>query len=146
MGCDALMSCGAAKHEAFQSTHPHGVRHDAALALCQRQGVSIHAPTWGATACVHAVPPRCRCFNPRTHMGCDYMRSITLASVAVFQSTHPHGVRPEKCSIFAASIRFQSTHPHGVRLIKFVRIKHLIYVSIHAPTWGATWSCFFALS
>ena len=34
-----------------------------------------------------------------------------------FQSTHPHGVRPEAASRFAnQQIVFQSTHPHGVRL------------------------------
>ena len=79
-------------YEQFQSTHPHGVRHTLTLAMLTILKVSIHAPTWGATAvqsdkvgadwfqsthphgvrrlrpsfCVHS-----KCFNPRTHMGCD---------------------------------------------------------------------------
>ena len=34
--------------------------------------------------------------------------------------------------------KFQSTHPHGVRLVSIIRLKYFLYVSIHAPTWGAT--------
>ena len=143
------------------------------------------------------------CFNPRTHMGCDFslpspmqyqlkfqsthphgvrLNAITLSVIVVrFQSTHPHGVRLANCILIALSVQFQSTHPHGVRHIitvssgrtlKFqsthphgVRRKHSFgsnvprsfnprthmgcdkevarlaganQVSIHAPTWGAT--------
>ena len=37
-------------HLVFQSTHPHGVRHAAPCCVLQFLAVSIHAPTWGATA------------------------------------------------------------------------------------------------
>ena len=33
----------------------------------------------------------------------------------MFQSTHPHGVRPPRKFSFTALSKFQSTHPHGVR-------------------------------
>ncbi len=33
-------------------------------------------------------------FNPRTRMGCDISPAVSKASEVVFQSTHPHGVRP----------------------------------------------------
>ena len=33
---------------------------------------------------------------------------------------------------------FQSTHPHGVRLLMRFAMRYLVYVSIHAPTRGAT--------
>ena len=33
----------------FQSTHPCGVRH-LVVVSCDGDGVSIHAPVWGATA------------------------------------------------------------------------------------------------
>ena len=78
----------------------------------------------------------------------------------MFQSTHPHGVRPASCPVDMDQIQFQSTHPHGVRrypyLFRFfsygfnprthtgcdVRSKrgvsYLNQVSIHAPTRGAT--------
>ena len=98
-------------------------------------------------------------FNPRTHVGCDtpvYKRYIVLFK---FQSTHPRGVRRTLSGSFSGSPEFQSTHPRGVRhlgkvvflnLVDFnprthvgcdMDVKYLtgmIYISIHAPTWGAT--------
>ena len=121
----------------FQSTHPHGVR------LCfMRQGfyecvvsihaptwgatkpplpfgiaqkVSIHAPTWGATLLLLSLRLHFTCFNPRTHMGCDY----GYADV-------PH--------------RFLCFNPRthmGCDIVIHL-INHTLIVSIHAPTWGAT--------
>ena len=56
--------------------------------------VSIHAPAWGATV------------------------SITLSPCLImFQSTHPHGVRPAWQPPQLCGFPFQSTHPHGVRRI-----------------------------
>ena len=99
-------------------------------------------------------------FNPRTRMGCDPLCSPYLPNVkisihapawgatrgayedggmGIFQSTHPHGVRPAclatrprspkhfnprtrmGCDLLATpeycrAYGFQSTHPHGVRL------------------------------
>ena len=100
--------------------------------------VSIHAPTWGATlppvafANSHkSFNPRTRtgcdppvrwmccdysCFNPRTRTGCDILFALKLLYNALFQSTHPHGVRPFQPSDALAKSMFQSTHPHGVRL------------------------------
>ena len=34
-----------------------------------------------------------KCFNPRTHTGCDGIVTETEAVAIEFQSTHPHGVR-----------------------------------------------------
>ena len=86
-------SVGISALTRFQSTHPHGVRlgvdrHNPRIII-----ISIHAPTWGATALYfdskaqvfkfqsthpHGVRPSCyfllsssNNFNPRTHMGCD---------------------------------------------------------------------------
>ena len=164
----------------FQSTHPHGVRplrgvsqkgwccfnprtHTGCDVRVERVsvevGVSIHAPTRGATA-----------------------RSVSMFDPKEFQSTHPHGVRregqrglplPRQVSIHAptrgatvmaehrsirtavsihaptrgATLRvylyvllrlFQSTHPHGVRRAVRERDIAPCRVSIHAPTRGAT--------
>ena len=55
----------------FQSTHPHGVRLDNYTEELKRLDVSIHAPTWGATA------------------DAEFVRKMA----DTFQSTHPHGVR-----------------------------------------------------
>ena len=79
--------------------------------------VSIHAPAWGATHAQAAQQPATQCFNPRTRVGCDQLASGAMLSRAVFQSTHPRGVRPGS----------EGRRPSLGR------------VSIHAPAWGATW-------
>ena len=57
----------------------------------------------------------------------------------MFQSTHPHGVRPVEILYVQGGERFQSTHPHGVRLSPDVFFQYKeSFVSIHAPTRGAT--------
>ena len=56
-----------------------------------------------------------KCFNPRTHTGCDAMSNFELSFKFRFQSTHPHGVRPSGNLSFVLIHGFQSTHPHGVR-------------------------------
>ncbi len=56
----------------------------------------------------------------------------------MFQSTHPHGVRPGSRHTKMTTILFQSTHPHGVRLSNHFYAIWQIFVSIHAPTRGAT--------
>ena len=55
-------------------------------------------------------------FNPRTHVGCD-----------------DDDWKDE------ATWKFQSTHPRGVRRTVAVCIAFELLVSIHAPTWGATY-------
>ena len=122
--------------------------------------VSIHAPTRGATFTDKQKRLDSNSFNPRTHTGCDKELFAYQAKKFWFQSTHPHGVR-QYTTISTASLNgFQSTHPHGVRLTLFNRMKltckfqsthphgvrrnsavpkaTLMYVSIHAPTRGAT--------
>ena len=101
------------------------------------------------------------CFNPRTRMGCDLPWLIIKIFKPKFQSTHPHGVRPNgHCLYTFPCHQFQSTHPHGVRLTtKEVKMLSIVFqsthphgvrpergwesdrfnqVSIHAPAWGAT--------
>ena len=100
----------------FQSTHPQRVRQ------------AVH----GYRHC----PPRC--FNPRTHKGCDMVavdwlcltrkfqsthpqrvrlsQMSAMMNVNPFQSTHPQRVRPLQCFGIFSSIPFQSTHPQRVRL------------------------------
>ena len=104
----------------FQSTHPRGVRHVVACDIGQQHTVSIHAPTWGATVdgCRH-----CRCsisFNPRTHVGCDYIH----------------------CSYYYILICFNPRTHVGCddQCLRLIKDKE---VSIHAPTWGATYLSYF---
>ena len=56
----------------------------------------------------------------------------------MFQSTHPRGVRQSRFKIMKTILLFQSTHPRGVRLCLGLSKLCLYYVSIHAPTRGAT--------
>ena len=77
--------------------------------------ISIHAPQWGATIAVLSPAKGVDYFNPRTPVGCDNMMHLGN-TVAVFQSTHPSGVRRN---------HQQTRHDEG-------------NISIHAPQWGAT--------
>ena len=101
-----------------------------------------------------------KCFNPRTHTGCDLLGKVLTTRLYSFQSTHPHGVRLSLYQLkkvleeFQSThphgvrriprphrpykTRFQSTHPHGVRRDSFGGAFNDIAVSIHAPTRGAT--------
>ena len=100
----------------FQSTHPRGVR------LLRGKTTS----------------PK-RCFNPRTHAGCDAPRQENGASDSMFQSTHPRGVRPlrvyELLKKFKVSIHAPTRGATGAggQGLQGQR------VSIHAPTRGATY-------
>ena len=98
----------------FQSTHPHGVRHDIGT-----KGVNTIS------------------FNPRTHTGCDLGQGVPeiVANVSIHAPTRgaTTSVLPEQrgetVSIHAPTRgatrggqanetyrhMFQSTHPHGVR-------------------------------
>ncbi len=81
-----------------------------------------------------------KCFNPRTHTGCDTDFTPNLVSCITFQSTHPHGVR----LVFwlrggTATYSFNPRTHTGCDLINRP-VKLIILVSIHAPTRGATLS------
>ena len=119
----------------FQSTLPHGERHidvipsvakcgfnprshmgSDTFATCKevRAAVSIHAPTWGATAC-----------------------KIATAKKSVFQSTLPHGERHGKLLSWSRRSSFNPRSHMGSDDGETPKC-FWIWVSIHAPTWGAT--------
>ena len=114
-GCDLLQSTAASTQQRFQSTHPHGVRHNDALPAATLKTFQSTHP--------HGVRPYCT----RLYLS-DYK----------FQSTHPHGVRlhtraGQHCargvSIHAPTRGATQTWPQA---------QHGHLVSIHAPTRGAT--------
>ena len=94
------------------------------------------------------------------HHVSKYIFYEKACALQMFQSTHPHGVRPLSVIHALAGPMFQSTHPHGVRLYGKSEKKPVkscfnprthtgcdgvisifqspIFVSIHAPTRGAT--------
>ena len=61
------------------------------------------------------------CFNPRTHIGCDSILYIIINVLFLFQSTHPHRVRPDFQHRAQEQHLFQSTHPHRVRPVNFIK-------------------------
>ena len=128
---------------------------------CEPTGhVSIHAPTWGATAPTHESAPWAPCFNSRTHMGCDIQSHMSLHTQPGFNSRTRMGCdfsmtvsgsTPRRfnsrtrmgCDMRTAirsscRILFQFTHPHGVRPTSTSCLTATTPVSIHAPAWGAT--------
>ncbi len=138
MGRDAYAGTGHGCALWFQSTRPHGARRDLLSVLHSRE-VSIHAPAWGATSVhieinrlhvsIHA-PARgatrrdrplatliARSFNPRARAG----RDATAARR-----------RPRPC--FNPRARMGRDKRELQRLLR-------LWVSIHAPAWGATKEC-----
>ena len=91
-------------------------RSDALLILCrQLWNISIHAPTRGAT--YHSLKPK---------------------NITGFQSTLPREERPSNCPCPSSLPIFQSTLPREERLKHQRLILTQDYISIHAPTRGAT--------
>ena len=128
--------------------------------LRRAMAVSIHAPAWGATGeggTLDACLPR---FNPRSRVGSDASNWAASVPTARFQSTLPRGERLTATMHFLFTSKFQSTLPRGERR-QFVSRRAVsfsfnprsrvgsdcallsvcpksLYVSIHAPAWGAT--------
>ena len=144
----------------FQSTHPRGVRRPAVPGPGRWRHVSIHAPAWGATAAdqrhtaeghvsIHAPawgatsaatsPRPCRSsFNPRTRVGCDFGECLKMAWNAVFQSTHPRGVRRKARGLPRIRLPVSIHAPAWGATVAVQHLQHADVVSIHAPAWGAT--------
>ena len=112
-GRDARPSPCAGCPCGFQFTRPRGARPCACSRFaCAR--VSIHAPTGGATG-----------------------RDRAAQIFRLFQFTRPRGARRAAAEGKAVAKWFQFTRPRGAR---HQRVSHasVPYVSIHAPTGGAT--------
>ena len=77
--------------------------------------VSIHAPTWGATY-RNLFITILESFNPRAHVGRDSRSHILLLGCMCF-----------------------NPRAHVGRDVSGEQLKNNQSVSIHAPTWGATW-------
>ena len=115
VGCDLSLTLAMSDFGKFQSTHPRGVRRRSCCTERYPWPVSIHAPAWGATvrgAVLLSFPAG---FNPRTRVGCDHKGLRGWPRPAVFQSTHPRGVRRDRHRQWRVAPWFQSTHPRGVR-------------------------------
>ena len=100
--------------------------------------VSIHAPTWGAT---HRRP-RWDCpwagFNPRSHMGSDAQKRENVQYIKRFNPRSHMGsdaYKGRQCNI---SPCFNPRSHMGSDLYSLCSVFN-VQVSIHAPTWGATY-------
>ena len=100
----------------FQSTHPHGVRR--------------YKLFWR--------PSAKRCFNPRTHTGCDLALGYGLDEIGEFQSTHPHGVRHHNLIYISQRLSVSIHAPTRGATTNANEYASGFRVSIHAPTRGAT--------
>ena len=76
-------------------------------------------------------------FNPRTHVGCDICIIHRLVSTERFQSTHPRGVRLQM-KMDMLSLRCFNPRTHVGCDPFIIDGLTILFVSIHAPTWGAT--------
>ena len=123
--------------------------------------VSIHAPTRGATLRRLPKTPSRVCFNPRAHAGRDRRRNqiptcrqsfnprahagrdgarLELATNWLCFNPRAHAGRdPQATTPSNANRWFQSTRPRGARPANEHIIIEIRWVSIHAPTRGATW-------
>ncbi len=121
----------------FQSTLPRGERRHGEAGHSDTRGISIHAPTWGATGItrvgddmvmisIHAPTwgatsdgstsnTNHKDFNPRSHVGSDQGMAGYCRKTAGFQSTLPRGERPGNFNAQLEDITFQSTLPRGER-------------------------------
>ena len=143
----------------FQSTRPHGARHNATRVSSPNNPFQSTRPH-GARPALNAARTTLWSFNPRAHTGRDGQKSTKkgreigfnprahtgrdsdwLRGFTTCQSFNPrahtgrdHGIRPTN----QVEGTFQSTRPHGARLAWRCCKTENILVSIHAPTRGAT--------
>ena len=135
-GCDATCRPIMLYLSLFQSTHPRGVRPCLKPVLVEVNGVSIHAPTRGATIIsecnkyaetfqsthprgvrlfpIKDVAEKVR-FNPRTHAGCDLAACKSMLDDCVSIHAPTRGATSYNALRTRAVLKFQSTHPRGVR-------------------------------
>ena len=106
----------ASKPTRFQSTHPSGVRRITNDVFDRVRTISIHAPQWGATERRDGVFGGGEISIHAPQWGATLTPPESRSYSAIFQSTHPSGVRR------ATGSAQTWTRP----------------ISIHAPQWGAT--------
>ena len=120
----------------FQSTPPHGGRHEDIMKISPEDSFNPR-PRMGGDPEPPGPPCRCNCFNPRPRMGGDTECEDCGESISV--SIHaPAWGATATLAIGRCRQMFQSTPPHGGRHAGYTMVANASYVSIHAPAWGAT--------
>ena len=138
MGRDPTVYLKYNPSSSFQSTRPHGARPTAQGSCIQAYRVSIHAPAWGATTDAADNGAAIRVSIHAPAWGATALRAEFQAVYEEFQSTRPHGARPE-----AGAHPWQpdavSIHAPAWGATRLgAEVVLLLIVSIHAPAWGAT--------
>ena len=121
----------------FQSTLPQGERRFSLKKEVCSMEISIHAPTRGATSFVLDMTSDIYISIHAPTRGATSYRT-DFGVTAVFQSTLPQGERLGWLGAVAKISSFQSTLPQGERRGTSDMIRTGGWISIHAPTRGAT--------
>ena len=118
----------------------HAPTRGATAVVCRQRislDVSIHAPTRGATMVACTISSSC-VFQSTRPRGARPLRSAVVNSVLLFQSTRPRGARRTSASMPTAQKSF-NPRAHAGRDLPQRHCRFLVaFVSIHAPTRGAT--------
>ena len=101
------------------------------------EGISIHAPTWGATSS-HYIKPQVSRISIHAPTWGATLVVIPSTVHLQFQSTHPRGVRL-RWVVCRDCNRYFNPRTHVGCDVTSLRLRRGIRISIHAPTWGATW-------
>jgi len=123
----------------FQSTPPRGGRLVFFATAILWTPISIHAPAWGATILFLLLGLFYLYFNPRPRVGGDLFRNLMGWGIQRFQSTPPRGGR----HVYGGWANFHmyiSIHAPawGATGVSASSLAKLLRISIHAPAWGAT--------
>ena len=121
----------------FQSTLPRGERQRIPTNNANIDKISIHAPTRGATALALALPSSTRYFNPRSHEGSD---PVDSDGKFVYRDFNPRSHEGSDVIPFAYRTLSKDFNPrsHEGSDVSTCRAFFPWYISIHAPTRGAT--------
>ena len=121
----------------FQSTRPRGARRKLAFYDAGNLYVSIHAPTRGATWLARTLLIWCRCFNPRAHEGRDEFLRSRFDVQQRFNPRAHEGRDSDDVGARRLLLRF-NPRAHEGRDPGPQSLGNYPFVSIHAPTRGAT--------
>ena len=116
--------------------------HKGSDAFCSRQcchpGISIHAPTRGATSRAPSVDFWDLYFNPRSHKGSDQRGPASWDTLNGYFNPRSHKGSDEAPGIYDNLIRISIHAPTRGATITQLPSDKAMRISIHAPTRGAT--------
>ncbi len=122
----------------FQSTRPRGARQSQSQSRAHRSSFNPRAHV-GRDSFLRSKNCPQLCFNPRAHVGRDYTVLSLFMSHCMFQSTRPRGARLDVKRLTECFLLVSIHAPTwGATFAKEAAHAVAADVSIHAPTWGAT--------